>query len=143
MTPGHYVCVNIDWIDRIAHRNLDVAREQLLEVAAVAFRSVRDEYFVRRDVDAARLEVVLGYLVAQERIALFRTIAVEVVPPRLVVDGLVHRRHDRRCERLGDVADSEADYFRSWICGGVCGDSVRDLREEVCRLYLQVVLVCV
>jgi hypothetical protein len=62
--------------------------EQLLDVSAVALRAVGDEYLVRRDVYAAVLEVDLSRLLAQERISLFRAVAVEALARRLVVDRL-------------------------------------------------------
>ena len=65
----------------------------------------------------------------------------EVLPPRLVVHRPVERGDDRRRERLGDVADAEADDLRLGVGGLVGGDSVGDLREKVGGLDLRIVLV--
>ena len=142
-TAGHHVRVDIDRIDGIADSDLDIVAEKLLYVAAVALRAVGDEYLVGRDVDAAVLEVDLRRLLAEESVALLRTVAVEVLARRLVVDGLVHRLHDRVAKRLGDVAYAKTDYFRVWVRRLVRGDAMGYLGEEVACLYLRVVFVYV
>ena len=117
--------------------------EKLLYVAAVALRAVGDKYLVGRDVDAAVLEVDLRRLIAEERVALLRAVAVEVLARRLIVDGLVHRLYDRIAKRLGDIAYAEANYLGVGVCRLVCGNAVGYLGKEIARLYLRVVFVYV
>ena len=84
MPPGHDVRVDVDRIDGIADRNLHIRAEQFLNVTAVALRTVRDQDLVRRDVNAAILEIDLGNLLAKEGVALFRTVSVEIALPAFV-----------------------------------------------------------
>ena len=139
----HHVRVDVHGVDGIANRDLHVVPEELLDVPAVALRAVGDEYLVSRDVDSAVLEVDLRRLLAQERVALLRTVSVEVLARRLVVDSLVHRLNDGVAERLGDVSDAEADDLRVRIRRLVRGHAVRDFGEQVAGLYLRVVFVYV
>ena len=88
---GHDVGVDVDGIDRIGDREADVVGENLLDVAAVALRAVGNENLVGVDLAAAGGVVVLGHRVAEERIALFGTIALERRAFRHLVGGGVER----------------------------------------------------
>ena len=92
-------------------------REDLLDVAAVALAAVADEDLVGRDVDAARRVVVLADRLDQEVVALLGAVAVERLALAHLVDRGVHRLDDRGRERLGDVADAEADHLRVGMRG--------------------------
>ena len=128
---GHHVGVDIDGIDGVGDGDLHVGAEQLLYVAAVALRAVGDEHLVGGNVDAAVLEVVLCDGFAQEGVALLRTVAAERLAGGLVVDGPVEGGDDGRGERLGDVADAEADDLRAGVGVLVGLDAVGDLGEKV------------
>ena len=141
MATGHDVRVDVDGIDGIADRDLHVRAEKLLNVAAVAFRAVGDEDLVRRNVDAAVLEVDLGDLLAQKGVALFRTVSVEIALASLIVHRLVHGGDDGRRQRLGDVADAETDHLRVRMRLLMCGHAMGDLRKEVSGLDFRVVFV--
>ena len=67
----------------------------------------------------------------------------KILASRFVIYSLVHRRDDGRGERLGDIADAEANDFRIWVRRLVGGDAMRNLREKIACLYLPVVFVYV
>src|ERR1700676_2280749 len=43
---GHHIGVYVDWINRIGNRDPVLMAEDIENVSAVTFRTVRDEYFV-------------------------------------------------------------------------------------------------
>lgn len=108
-SAAHHVGVDVHGIDRIGHAEVVVPAHQLAYVARVALGAVVDEYLRRVDVYPARQKVVLHYRLAQEHVALLRAVAVESLLGGHVVHGLVHGLDHRRAERLGYVADTEAD----------------------------------
>ncbi len=63
---GHHVGIHVDRIDRIADRDPRVVRKQLLNVAGVAFRAVRDEDLVGPDIAAPRPEIAVRDRLTQE-----------------------------------------------------------------------------
>ena len=138
---GHHVRVHVHGIDGIGHRDDDVLPEELLDVAAVALRAVRDEDLVGRHVHAVGLEVVLRDGLAEEVITLLGTVAAERLARGLVVHGAVHRGDHGGREGLGDVADAEADHLRLRVRVLVGLDAVGDFGEQVRSLYLQVVFI--
>ena len=50
---GHHVCIDVDRINWIGNGNFVLIAKNIEDVAAIAFRSVRDKNFVVRDVDLA------------------------------------------------------------------------------------------
>ena len=77
----------------------------------------------------------------EEVIALLWAVAVKRLALAHLVDGLVHRRDDRGRERLGDITDTEPDHFRVGMRGRVRADAPANLRKQIARRKLRVVLV--
>ena len=140
---GHDVRVHIDRIHRIADGDFVFAAQDVEDVAGVALRSIADKNFVVRHLDAAIAEVVSGNRRAQPFVALFGAVAVKSLPVAHFVHRLVHRRDDRRRQRLGHIADATTDE-------PLCGFRVRlakhfyapaDLWKKITRFQFQVVIV--
>ena len=125
--PGaarHDVGVHVNRVDRVAHRNHVVRRENVADIARVGLRAVADEDLVDADIDAALSVVVFRNCLSQELIAAFRAVAAERLHLSHFLRRLRHGLDDRFRERKGDVADSEADdrlfrmLFRKFIDAG-------------------------
>ena len=132
----HDVGVDINGINRIGDGEADVRGEDLLDVAAIALRTVGDEDLVGLDPAAARLEIVLRDGLAQEGVALFGAVALERLAPAQFVGAGVQGRHAHGRQRLGDVADAEPDDrpLRVGLLKG--GDAPGDVAEQIGGLQL-------
>ena len=87
------------------------------------------------------LEVVLRDGLAQKGVALLGSVAVERLAGGFVVDGPVEGGDHGGGERLGDVADAEADDLRLGM-GLLMGlDAMGDFGEQIGCLNLQVVFI--
>ncbi len=105
----HHVRVDIYWINRVGDTDVVVPSQNLLDISCVALRSVVHEYLVRVEVDATRQEVVLDDGLTEEVVASLRTVATECGLHCHLIHCLVHCLDDGRAERLGNVADTQAD----------------------------------
>ena len=105
----HHVRVDIDRIDGVGHTDEVVPVQQFLEVARVRLGTVVDEYLVDVEVDATGQEVVLQDGLAQEVVALLRTVATESLGGGHLVDSLVHGLDDGRTQRLCHIADAQGN----------------------------------
>src|SRR5204863_8798084 len=101
--------IDVNGIDRIADGNPVLVAEHVEDVAGVAFRAVGNEYFVVGDVAAPVAIVILGNSVAQEFVALFRTVTAKRFAPGHLIHRLVHGFDRRRRQRLGNIADATTD----------------------------------
>src|SRR5947208_16607020 len=73
--PGHYIGVDVNWIDRIGNRDLILPAQNIENVTAVAFRPIRQENFVIRNFDSAIAIIKLRDFAAKEFVALLGAIA--------------------------------------------------------------------
>ncbi len=137
----HHVRIDVHRVHRIGDRDARREREDLLDVAAVALAAIADEDLVGRDVHAARGVVVLADRFDEEVVALLRAVAAERLALAHLVDGGVHRLDDRGRERLGHIADAEADDLRVGVRRRVRAHATTDLGEQITRRQLGVVLV--
>lgn len=116
---AHDVGVEIDRVNGIGYGEFEVAAEDFLDAGDVCFRTVTDEDFVKIEVDASRFIVTVDDGLAEEVIALFRTVAAEGFGFAHFVDGFMHGVDDGRCQGTGDVTDAETDDIRFRMCFGV------------------------
>src|SRR5437588_6354309 len=72
--PGHYIGVDVNWIDRIGNRDLILLAQNIENVTAVAFRAIRQENFVVRDFDPAIAIIKLRDFAAEEFVALLGSV---------------------------------------------------------------------
>ena len=108
-TTNHHVRIDVHGIDRVGHANGVVPANQFLNITGVALGTIVHEDLVDIQVDATRQEVVLQNGLAQEVVALLRTIAVESLSGAHLVGSLVHRLNHGRTQRLGDVTNTHGD----------------------------------
>ena len=83
--------------------------EQLLEIADVGLCAVIDEHLVQVEMYATRNIIVLQDGIAQEFIALLRTIAVEGRCIGHLRHSLLHCRYHSRAKRLCHIADAQGN----------------------------------
>ena len=132
--PCHNIRIDIHRIHRIGHRDRIGKRKNLLEIARIAFGTVRDKYLRHIKVNAAGFIIVFNYRFGKERISLLRAIAPERVSRCHLVDGIVHCFDNRRSKRLCNITDTEFDYRSFRIRIGKSCNSPSDLRKEVASL---------
>jgi hypothetical protein len=77
---------------------------------------------------------VPGDQLGEEVVARLGTIAAERLRPRHLIDGGVQRLHDRRRQRLGRIADAEADELGLRVRRLELLHPPRDLAEEITAL---------
>ncbi len=76
-TTRHHVGIDIDWIDRIGHRNGNVGGKDLLEVTRVTLGAITHKDLIGLYITAAILKIILGDRLAQKIVALLRAVTVE------------------------------------------------------------------
>ena len=103
----HHVRVDVNGIDGIGHTNEVVPVEQFLEVTRIALCTVVDEDLVDIEMNATCQKIVLEDGLAQEIIALLRTVAAEPFDATHLVGRLMHCLDNGRCQRLRHVAYAE------------------------------------
>src|SRR5438093_12001440 len=74
---GHGVRVHIDGIDWIADGDFVFRAKDVENVAAIAFRTIADKYFVIGDLAATITEIILRNCMTQPFVTLFRSVAFE------------------------------------------------------------------
>src|SRR5690606_15614313 len=137
----HHICVDVYWIHRIRHGDADVGSEDFLNISAVAFRSIAHENLAGIDLSAARAVVIGSNGLAQESISLFRTVAMKAFSGAHLVDRSMHGVAAGLGQRLGDVANAEADNRALRIGLLKRGHALADVGKKVRRLELEVVFV--
>lgn len=140
---AHDVGVEVDRVDRIGYGEFEVTAEDFLDAGNIRFRTVTDEDFVKIEVDAPCFIVTVDDGLAEEVIALFRTVAAEGFGFAHFVDGFMHGVDDGRCQGTGDVADAETDDIRFRMCFGVSFYFLCNRRKEVISGEFQVVFIYV
>ena len=140
-TARHDIAVDVDRIDRIGDRDLVVRGEDLLDVGAVALRTIRNEDLVCFNVAASGFEIVLCDRAAQALITEVRCVSLECLLVRHLIDCAVQCIDDDRSERLGDVADAHADDFLVRIGRRELADLAADGREQVAARQFQIVVI--
>ena len=106
---AHDIGIDIDGVNRVGDGDAHVRTEQFLEVAGVALGTVADKYLVLTDVDATTSEIVFYDGMAQKVVSLLRSVATERRSVGHLVGRTMQGFYDSRNERLGYVADAEAD----------------------------------
>ena len=137
----HDIGVEVDRIHRIGNGDAGVLGEDLLDIAAVALRPVRDEDLVGFDPAAPRLVIVLRNRFAEKRVALVGAVTLEGLAPGHFVRGGMQGGDAHGRERLRDIADSQPDDGTRGIGLLVGGHAARDIGEQVRGLELGVVFV--
>ena len=112
----HYIGIHIDRIDRITHSNLVRCVKNLLYIAAVALRAVRNEDLLRRDLTSSGLEILARDHIPQELIAQVRRITAETLRAAHLIDGPMQSINDCRRDGLRHISDPEPDDLRLRIC---------------------------
>ena len=112
----HYIGIHIDRIDRITHSNLVRCVKNLLYIAAVALRAVRNEDLLRRDLTSSGLEILARDHIPQELIAQVRRITAETLRTAHLIDGSMQSINNCRCNGLRHISDPEPDDLRLRIC---------------------------
>jgi hypothetical protein len=141
--PCHHVRVHVDRVHRIHHRDAVLVAEDVENVAAVAFRTVRDENLVVSHLETASPVVVLRNGVPKKFVTLLRAITPEGLVPPEFVHGSMHCVTNGERQRFGDVADAAANQApaKRGVFVGERFYPTRNLRKEVARFKLQVMVV--
>jgi len=128
---GHHIGIHIYRIDRVSHGSHIVQAEDFLQIADVAFGTVADKDFVRRDLRPSCLKVVFGNGFPQKLIALFRTIAAEGLPTAHFPNGLVHGLADGLRQRLRNISDTKSDEGSIGMSLGKSRYTTADFRKQI------------
>ena len=108
-TARHDIAIDIDGIDRVGHGHTEAGVEDVGDIAAIALRTIADEYFVDVNLHAARCVVVVHDGLAQEGVALFGSVAAEGFGDSHFIDGAVHGCDAGRRQGARHIADAQAD----------------------------------
>ena len=103
--PSHHICVDIDRINRIGDGDLVLVAENVEDVAAIAFRTVRDKNFVVGDLNVVFAIIVLCNFGSKKFVTLFRAIAAKCLAMTQLLDCALHCFNCRARERLRDVTN--------------------------------------
>ena len=115
-SAGHDIAVHIHRIYRVCNSyNIGFCKD-FLHIAGIALGTVADKDFIRRDIAAPVLEIMLGNGFSQEKIALFGTITAESFHMGHFIYSLVHSFNDSRSQGLGHVPDAQGNNIRIGMC---------------------------
>ena len=137
--PGHDVGIHIHRVHRIGDGHAHILGKNFLDVAGVGLGPVADEDFIGLDLSATGLEVVRSNRLAQKVVALLRAIAAKAGGIGHLVRGLVQRGNAGGRQRLGHVANAQADqvFVRVLLLKGA--DAPGDVGKQIAGLQLGVV----
>ena len=138
---AHDVGVDIDGIDGVGDAERVVRSEDVAEVSGVAFCAIVDENLVGVDLDASWCEIVFDDGLAQELIAVLRTVAAERLGAAHLVHGAVQCFDDGGCQGSSDVTDAHADDGGFGVCLLIGCDFLGDVRKKIVLLEFQEVFV--
>ncbi len=128
-TTGHDVGVDIDGVDRIGDGDARLRGEDFLNMSAVAFRAIGNEYFVRGDVASERGVGAVGDGFSKEWVALLGAVSMKSLMGPQVVDGGVKSRTTGIWKRFGDVPNSHTDDSLVGVGSGVGLDPFGNFTE--------------
>ena len=137
----HNVGIYIYGVNRIAHSNLIIQSQDLLNISGVTFRSVRYEDFFWINVTAAILIIIFRNSLSQESVALIRRISVEGLCMSHLFHSSVKSLNDRRRQGLCHISDSQSDDFFFRIFLLICCDFFCNIREQIASRKLQIILI--
>src|SRR6516225_3194563 len=139
----HDVCVHVHRIDWIRDRNLVLVAENIEDVTAIVFGSVRNEDFVISNVDIAVAVVALRDLGSEKLVALFGTIAAKTFAMLELINGALHRFNRCGRKRLSHITNSAADQslrpFR--MCFAELADASGHLWKQIAGLKFKIIFV--
>ena len=111
--PCHCVGVQVNRVYGIGYSYYVFCRENIPNVAGIAFGSVADEYL--RCLDSKAGVIVVHNGLAKEVITRFRAVTAECLAVAAFFHGLVHCLHYSRDKWLRDIPYTHPDYF----CPGI------------------------
>ena len=117
--PVHHVRVHIHGVHRVRHSHHVVVSEDVKNIPRIALRPIRYVNFIRFHLHPALSIRHLRYLLTQPIIPLLRTVPVEGLSYRLVVNSLVHRLNGDLRQWLRHVPYSAANDV-SRLVGMLC-----------------------
>ena len=139
--PGHHVRIDVNRINGIGDGDNVLGPEDVEDIPRVALRAVGDENLVRRNSHATRLVIILGNGVTEKVVPLLGPVAAKRLAATHLVDGPMHGLDHGRRQRLGHVADPQANDLRLRILGRELRDAAADLGKQIACLQLQKVIV--
>ena len=106
---GHDIGIDINRVNRIGDRDFVLMSKDIQDVAAIAFRSVRDENLIVTDVDSSVAIIRLRDFAPQEFVALFWAVAAKCFADAELLHRLLHCGDGNCWQWLRHVADSAPD----------------------------------
>ena len=107
----HDIGIHINGINRVTYSNFIILAENLLNITAVAFCTVRDKNFICCDITTAAFIIILRNCVPQKVVSQIRRISAECPGIPHLIHCMMQRINNSRSDRLGYISDSQTYHF--------------------------------
>ncbi len=140
-SSGHYIGVDVNRVNRVAHRNHVIRAEDIADAAGIAFRAVADKNLIDVNLHPALYKIVFRDCGTKKFITGFRAVAAKGFRFAHLLCGGLHGLYHRFRQRAGNIPDSQADNLRFRVLPGKFVHLFCDIHKKVARGQLYKVFV--